>query len=615
MKLRPHDSPANRLQWTVALGAALVLAGQAQAAVNLAFGSHPMTYAAAAIRPDHLSQAALDQAVRDAYDAWKARLVREKCGTGRYVVLAGVSSGNLTVSEAHGYGMMATALMAGHDPDARRIFDGMYAYFLEHPSVFTPGLMAWNQNRACGDVAGGDSASDGDLDIAYALLLADKQWGSCGPIDYLAEARRVIAAVKAGDLDATAQYVKLGDWATSGDPYYDSTRTSDFMPDHYRSFEAATADAVWAGLLDRTYEIAASIQATHSPATGLLPDFVVAPLTSPAPAPPNFLEGPLDGAYSYNAARDPLRLGTDFIVSGDTRARTVLQKINSWVRGAAGDDPANIKGSYRLDGTFRPADDYLTMAFVAPLGVGAMVDVSNQAWLNAIWDLVAAYPPEDYFEDTLKLLSMIVMSGNWWAPQAVLPPACAPDVTALCTNGGYLSGMKAKIGGTNGLPGRQRLVWSAKLFFPQGIPVAALDGGAQVLVQDAGSGDAAVYELSTFTDPIPAASDPACDPARDIWRARPTRTVYRNRSTSVDAPVCTPGSARGLKRVTYRFHSARDLSLGLVARGTAIAAPVGPLRFTYVLGNTAAAGAAGACAVSAPIACTARSSSAVCRGT
>ena len=30
---------------------------------------------------------------------------------------------------------------------------------------------------------GTDSAFDGDCDIAYALLLADAQWGSAGAID------------------------------------------------------------------------------------------------------------------------------------------------------------------------------------------------------------------------------------------------------------------------------------------------------------------------------------------------------------------------------------------------------------------------------------------------
>ena len=105
---------------------ALLATVASASAQNHPFGSHPATYAAGSITPSHVSQPALDQAVRDFYDAWKARFLEQTCGAGRYVVEAKTQSGNLTVSEAHGYGMMLTALMAGHDPDARAIFDGMF---------------------------------------------------------------------------------------------------------------------------------------------------------------------------------------------------------------------------------------------------------------------------------------------------------------------------------------------------------------------------------------------------------------------------------------------------------------------------------------------------------
>ena len=43
-----------------------------------------------------------------------------------------------------------------------------------------------------------------------------------------------------------------------------------------------------------------------------------------------------------------------------------------------------------------------------------MVDSSNQAWLNSIWDLALETPigAEHYYENTIKLLTMIVMSAN-----------------------------------------------------------------------------------------------------------------------------------------------------------------------------------------------------------
>ena len=55
------------------------------------------------------------------------------------------------------------ALMAGHDPEARRVFDGMYAHFRDHPSGITPSLMSWYQSASCASANGNDTASDGDF--------------------------------------------------------------------------------------------------------------------------------------------------------------------------------------------------------------------------------------------------------------------------------------------------------------------------------------------------------------------------------------------------------------------------------------------------------------------
>jgi hypothetical protein len=70
-----------------------------------------------------------------------------------------------------------------------------------------------------------------------------------------------------------------------------------------------------------------------------------------------------------------------------------------------------------------PGQDFVSMAFIAPLGVSAMIDGDNQEWLDAIWTATVAADPVDYFEDSIMLLSMIAMSGNWWSPEPSSPQA------------------------------------------------------------------------------------------------------------------------------------------------------------------------------------------------
>ncbi len=390
---------------------------------SVPFGSHKYPYAAG-ILPSG-SREELDRATRDFYDYWKKTYVRPGCNEGELVVESKTKPTNLTVSEAHGYGMLITAYMAGHDPDAKKQFDAMLRYHRAHGSALTPGIMAWYQNRECNDTGGDNGATDGDLDIAFALWLADKQWGSCGAVNYAEHATWVTSAISARGLEGQGRYVLLGDWVTSdNEHHYGGTRASDFMGTHFRTFAKSTTDGVWGGLLENSYWIAESVQTHHAATTGLLPDFIQGAATdAPFPARSGFLEGARDGSYAYNACRIPLRFGTDFLVSGDARARRIAQRLNDFTKKASGGDPTKLRGGYFLDG--REMVDYETMAFTAPLGVGAMVDASNQAWLDAIWKHTASREPERYYEDTLRMISMIVMSGNWWQPE-LAPARCTP---------------------------------------------------------------------------------------------------------------------------------------------------------------------------------------------
>jgi endoglucanase len=378
------------------------------------FGTHAQAYAGG-ILPTNQSQSQLDAKTKTFYNSWKAAYVKQGCGSGRYYVKTFMDD-SLTVSEAHGYGMLVTAFMAGHDASAKTVFDGMYHYFKDHQSAETPYLMAWSQASNCSNNQGPDSATDGDLDIAYALLLADKQWGSSGAINYLAEAKHVINAIKANET-TSSWYVNLGDWTGTTGSYGTSTRTSDFMPGHFASFAAATGSSTWTSINNHSYDIVSTLQANHAPSTGLLPDFVKTAKTDPRPASPNFLEGANDGKYSYNACRDPLRIAVHYLTTGDARARTAVQKMNSWIKIKTSNNPENIKAGYGLNGTAVSGSGYLTMAFAAPFAVSAMVDGSNQSWLNSLWSTVSGYASEDYYEDSIKMMAMIALSGNWWAPE------------------------------------------------------------------------------------------------------------------------------------------------------------------------------------------------------
>ena len=313
------------------------------------FGSHNFSYAAGTILPSHVTQAQRDDATRTAYDRWKSTYLRQGCGDSRYYVWSqGVALDDaIAVSEGMGYGMMTSVYMAGHDPAARTMFDGLYRFVQDHPADTSANLMAWVQVADCStppDEAG--PASDGDIDIAFALALAHRQWGSDGAINYLSEARNRMAAVLAREIHPTSLYVHIGD-PELFPTHADGTRPSDFIADHFRTFGSTSGDGNWTRVVDRAYSI---LQTVRHGETGLVPDLVVEADESPQPAPPEWLESEFDGDYYYNACRVPWRIGTDYVVSGDARALAILSLINTWVRATTGDDPEQVNNGYLLDG-------------------------------------------------------------------------------------------------------------------------------------------------------------------------------------------------------------------------------------------------------------------------
>ena len=379
---------------------------------NYPFPQH-ISYAGTHIKPGNYTQKELDKIVTDFYYNWRTKYLKNSCGANQYFI--SFNDGKTCVSEGQGYGMMIFPLMAGYDFNAQSYFDGLYRYYKAHPSNINSNLMAWKQVD-CVDEDGADAASDGDIDIAYGLLLAHAQWGSSGDINYLQEAYNIIGAIMKDEINQETWTVKLGDWTSSGDNYYYSTRTSDFIIDHFRVFKCAGNDNSWEKVVESCYSLIEDMQNNYSSSTGLLPDFIIDVNTTPKPASPNFLEGDNDGNYYYNACRDPWRLTTDYLLFADERAKTAVNKINTWLMNKTANAPSEIKSGYKLNGTeIATWDD---PAFVGPFAVGAMLDINNQQWLDDIFEKLLAYKFEDndYYSNTIKLLNLLVISGNYWSP-------------------------------------------------------------------------------------------------------------------------------------------------------------------------------------------------------
>ena len=392
--------------WALALGCSRPLLAVADSE-RRPFPQH-VVYTRGTIKPSAKAPAVLDRSASDFYTIWKRKYVHP-AAPGQLYVFANAeksfdSPATRSVSEGHGFGMVATVLLAGPgNPQAHAEFDAMVRFFQAHPTENHPHLMSWRQilqpkTGALVELPGErGSATDGDLDIAYALLLADRQWGSAGAIDYRSEARKAMAAILDAEIDSSRNTLALGDWVGDEHPFVGSLRSSDFMPGHLKAFAAASGDARWTRIAESTYGILQQIVARFSPGTGLLPDFIVLRDGEYVPARPKFLEGSHDGQYSYNACRDPWRIGTDYLLSGDPRALALLKPLNAWIQSATGGDPERIGAGYTLSGRPLHSDDHST-AFLAPFAVAAMSESACQPWLDSLWEtLVDRHSRDEHY--------------------------------------------------------------------------------------------------------------------------------------------------------------------------------------------------------------------------
>ena len=401
------------LKWLgliVSLCFSIALYGQTS---NRPFPQH-VAYAKGSIKPNHITQGRLDKLTRSFYEQWKKRYIKPGCHPGEYFVWFERKGDKQCVSEGQGYGMVITVLMAGADQSAKMTYNGLYQYYKSHPANH-PYLMAWAQTQNCHDLDK-STATDGDMDIAYSLLLADKQWGSTGKINYLQEAKKVIASIMHYEINPHIYSILLSDAIEYDSKDYYDTRTSDFMPSNFKAFENVTHDERWRKVIDNNYKLFDYMQDTYSPDAGLMPDFIRHIDKKAEPAQANYLESPYDGSYNYNACRVPWRIATDYLLTGDKRAKIFNDRINEWVRETTQNKPDNLSAGYTLAGNDIKHRYFEALSFIGPFTVSAMTDKKNQKWLNDEWDYLVNFKLKDYdyYDNSIKLLNMIILSGNYW---------------------------------------------------------------------------------------------------------------------------------------------------------------------------------------------------------
>ena len=332
------------------------------------------------------------------YDTWKTNFI-ESCSNGRFRVKFDNSSE--TVSEGVAYGMLLTVYKAD-----KVTFDGLWNYYKDNRNG--NGVMNWKIG-GCSGTIGQNGATDAELDAAMALIVADFQWGSTGTINYRTDALALIAAMKTHEIEANTFVLKPGDMFGGSA----LTNPSYFAPAYYRAYGVFSNDETfWNNVATKAYDVINANLTQNNAVGGLVSDWCQASGDYSNQSGGYVNQG---RTYSYDAARTPWRIATDFVWYGTNSGKVYAKKCSDFVRVTLG-GTANIKDGYNQNGSLNPQGQYHNATFVGAFACAAMAG-ENQTHLDASYtDLKNLNEPNSYFNQTLKTMYQFLLTGNFYLP-------------------------------------------------------------------------------------------------------------------------------------------------------------------------------------------------------
>jgi endoglucanase len=259
---------------------------------------------------------------------------------------------DITTSEGQSYTMMRAVWM-----DDQETFQKSWQWTKDNLQR-DDSLMAWKfgeiENGRYGileSIGGQNTATDADVDIAFALLMAAGRWKEPS---YKWDALPIISAIWNEEVVTingkpilTANNLEKNNTASV------IVNPSYFSPYAYRVFAKADPTHNWNAVVDSSYELLfASTDSTLNKQTssGLVPDWIRVDRTTSAVT----VDPALSTNYGFEALRTPWRLALDHKWYGEPRAKQVLSKFS-----LLHDEYVNngkIFAAYTHDG--KPAVDY-----------------------------------------------------------------------------------------------------------------------------------------------------------------------------------------------------------------------------------------------------------------
>lgn len=336
--------------------------------------------------------------IQGMYEAWKSAYY-EECSNGKGARIkwadpkasgACNSSGNCTVSEGIGYGMLVTVYMDNSTNNTKPMFDKLWTYY--NSFLDNKGLMDWKIN-GCNSTVETGAATDAEMDVALALAMAYKQWGD---EKYLTDLKTLLTKVWNNEVDG-AKLLKPGSqFASPYNPSYASIGP-------LRVFATLDPSHDWKTVADNSMNM---LSKNANGTTGLPSDWC----NTSSPYSPVDFKGSGSDKFGYDAARTPWRVALGYIWFGSTAEKTWLSKINTWIVGKTGGSWPKTFAEWKLDGS--SSGNFTNSLYLGAFASTGFVG-TDTTWTRKGFEAIIQKGADNYYNDSWQLFYSLTLAGNF----------------------------------------------------------------------------------------------------------------------------------------------------------------------------------------------------------
>jgi endoglucanase len=304
-----------------------------------------------------------------------------------------------TVSEGIGYGMLLMVYFSDATTSYEPQFKKLWNYYDQRKN--TNGLMNWKISDFSTSCSGNDcnGATDGDLDVALALIMGYYQFGNA---DFKTAAQTLLNDIYDHEVETNSTQAGYAGLLRPGDMWNSYYNPSYFSAGAIRVFKSFDSNnpSRWDAVLSKNYTMLKANMGSYN--TGLVTDW--------CDKAGNPVNGNSTTMFKSDAVRTPWRIAMAASWFNDADANSYVTTVANWISSKVGTDTSKIFAEYYQNGN--TTQGWTNSQYLGTFASALVSANVNQTLIDNIWvKMMQKSDDAGYFNASLRLLTGLFISG------------------------------------------------------------------------------------------------------------------------------------------------------------------------------------------------------------